>query len=147
MKALNGWQRIWIVISVLTLIPTVLLAVSNMPDAESTNRTFADKLIQKSLELSEFKGYGVLDIRSAYRDMTDEEFIERVITKHGKKMDEAGISYKNLVTEHADTLRDLKKTQIILVTQYLSAWASILGVLYAFGWSVGWIRQGFRKSE
>ena len=56
MTALNGWQRIWVVISILTFIPTLLAAVDDMPTTESTNRIFADRLIKKSLELSEFKG-------------------------------------------------------------------------------------------
>ena len=147
MKALNGWQRIWVVIAVLTIIPTLISAIDDMPTNKKINRIFADKLIGKSLELNDFKNFNIWDIRSAYSDMTDKQLIEKIIAQHGEKMEEQGLSYKDIPNENSEALNNINRSRLYIFIQYLGGWIAVVFGIYIFGWTIGWVIRGFRKDN
>jgi hypothetical protein len=143
---LNGWQRIWVVLATLTLLPTLFLATESMQTEAYLDKLFADRMIDHTLELKKNKNITWWQIRDAYKDLSDKELYERALSTYEKEMDEAGINYRTTAEEYEKRMKSLWRVQFTNIAQYIGLWASALIVIYVLGWSVGWIAQGFRRS-
>ena len=80
LSRLNGWQRLWLVLSVIYLIVVAGFTVTLMPKASQylssrvydTVRTIKDNVPELSLNTS----LSTFEIREAYSDLSDEELIQ-----------------------------------------------------------------------
>jgi len=157
---LNGWQRLWIVLSILYLIPVVGLAIVFWPMPETT--WHRDEFIaQMPAELrqkvvgayaSKWKREEVLKSKKAsppYPDGFIPDPIEfpngALIDTHAavmqKDMERVAAAYWAVVESNTRNARREMAWQMALV------WAIPCFTLYAVGWAAAWVRRGFRSGH
>jgi hypothetical protein len=144
-KHLNGWQRLWVVLVVLYLVPVVLINIDALPTASDYARTRLHDSIDlagKHME-STTPGYtfeGSYTVREKYyADLTDEQIIERLHTKFKDKVD-----FTKIESEYHRKISGLGTEQAKTVGYAILWWLLPSALLYLFGVAVAWVIRGFR---
>lgn len=130
--SLNGWQRIWVVVSVILLVSTLFVVGVLWPAREvSVLENLNSPKCQVWRELPEgFFPEKLPDWKDECYSLQSFLYYQRVNPKSIADYD------KYLVWARAKT-----------VTVGLGAWIGLIVVIYLFGWSIGWIIKGFFKKQ
>jgi len=132
---LNGWYRLWIVLSVVSLGLAVLVAAVSMPDYSSIphDASFYDSLSDAA------------KAQLASEDATDAIRVE--MPNHHSLRIKSGTELKKttpIVVEYMATLdRARLRKRIRFALTITAIWLSACMALLAAGLSVAWVRRGF----
>lgn len=147
LKNLNGWQRLWIVTSVMYLFVVIFLAVVSFPSPE--NYTDSDKILKtlstKSLEILAGKSRGVLD------KLADEQSKQILVKYQNDQVLEFfpstnKIDIEYVSKDYCDSVNKLTNTKrIMFSSQMFFAWIIPCIILYLLGLSINWVYSGFKK--
>jgi hypothetical protein len=156
---LNGWQRLWVVFSGLTAMCAVLVAASFWPKSEKTElrAIYAIELaLQVAFEKARDAGNqrdelnalramaaGAATVRA--RDFSDTP-ANVLIQKLRPTLKDTPQEDAYIQREFED-LKELRAEKLRLILYSLTAWLCISTVVYCVGWSIAWVRRGFRPGE
>lgn len=148
---LNGWQRLWVVTSVLWFLGILILNYninykSHKTDAEIYH-AWSNEIIEYLIaQVPELKGYSVSSLRLTYSDMSDKELIEalhkKFISKHPAYeygLTEIDSKYENKVASTGGPGYSKWFAYILLAI-------GVPACLYVFGWAIAWIKNGFKSA-
>jgi len=164
LKNLNGWQRLWVVASLLWLLFVVGVSIVGdvIPTADGLEARLGrnTRNLQRQWALATIEATrpasGISEqtttaqIRSAYEDLSDTEIVEkvhssfpsvnyeRVDSDHREKLDGAQTRHQ----ERLDALRVEQAKNIGLISLGWFAAPSV-GV-YLLGWAMAWVWRGFK---
>ncbi len=152
---LNGWQRLWAMVSIVYLLILISLGV-----------IFFNPLTKSSLEhswvyelIDTIKGPNQLSyqIRDAYKDMSDGEVIAKITQKYGSAEERERLGtqdpFVDLTVQGINKKYELKtksfrqeqlKYFVRYVFQIVMLFFLVISFLYFVGLGVGWVAQGFR---
>jgi len=142
---LNGWQRLWILLSALYLALVVVAAIAKMPrssDYINTRVHASIDAVGKYMEVST-PGYtyeGSYAVRQKhYADLSDEQILDRLHTKFAGKVDLEPIDreYK----------QKMQAEQATFLGYAVASWLGPITLLYAIGAAIAWVIRGFRRSD
>lgn len=152
---MEGWQRLWVLVSGIYLILVIVFAVMSFPKPESIRHSqalydqLAPELKKKILGSENSEKY-----RSEKRDWLEEARKRDLVTevempnghimvflsKVPKQEMEAVTKEYWFLVEKSTTEQRIRHIGLAFVWWVLPALA-----LYGLGWSVGWVYRGFRK--
>ena len=145
---LNGWRRLWILLSVLYLVPVVLVAMQEAPKATDYWDSRLDASIEAVGKYMEqitpgytFEGSYTVR-RKHYSDLTDTEILERLHTKFAGKVDLSRID-----REYEQKMDGLRWKQATAIGYAAAWWLGPIVFLYALGSCIAWIIRGFRRTD
>lgn len=131
MRKLSGWQRLWVVISFLLIMPSALVSTILWPIRDSalvSDLANPDCGVWRDLP----SGF----VSSEYPDMNVPcRAIQAFLYLHETRL--------RSVTEYD---RYVSHKKLTAVGWGMFAWLSTISILYGSGWAVGWVRRGFRDS-
>lgn len=147
-KYFNGWQRLWLVVVAMYLVPVVFLTIDALPTASAYSTTrvldtieFAGRQMESSKPGYTFEGSHAVR-EKYYSDLTDEQIIERVHAKFKDRID-----FSKIESEYKRRLDNLYAEQIKVVGSSLLWWIIPSALLYLFGVAVAWVIRGFRRDR
>jgi hypothetical protein len=159
LKRSNGWPRIWLVLSVFYLIPTVIFTVSFFPATVQIDyRSWARATIKQVVlndpsvwddKFSRENPIGVIvrtdEILNAYAGMgiPRSKIIKRIQTKYTDEQAPIQISFDSINNRFKKESREVLFRQIAIVVGGITQWFIVIGMLYGLGWTIGWIYRGF----
>ncbi len=143
---MNGWQRIWVVSGVVLLL-FIGIVLEDIPTKKDIYRSWADQTINHTLQIDEFKNLSLGSIRNSYSDFTDKQILEKVQSKFSDEALGYNLDFSEINTLHEKKLEKLLFSQIKFIGFYLGIWILIMLAIYSFGWSIGWIIRGFKKTK
>jgi hypothetical protein len=144
--ALNGWQRLWVMFSVILLAFLIIAAImlSPSPTDISHDDSFIEKLSTTSkakLAPEDDKGIIWDDVVGLKVKMPNEYVL--CFAKGIKESDAEVVS-----AEYYSILRKIAYIKKFKFVSFAFAiWLGTIGVMYAFGWSIGWVYQGFKEKK
>ncbi|MFT5170416.1 MAG: hypothetical protein ACI9BD_000183 [Candidatus Marinamargulisbacteria bacterium] len=158
LKMLNGWRRLWVVISVISFcLATFFFASTYAPpgDLFSFEAYKANAIAPDDFE-SLFDPGGKADYRRYKKKypktkISEDEFrfLEKIENIPGSDPERAQIldgHYSKLKTEFEIEKSNVPRNKILYILEGLTfGWFIPIGALYLLGWSLGWIRDGFKK--
>ena len=132
MISLNGWQRIWLVVSVILLVSTLFVVVALWPERDvSVLENINSPKCQAWRELP--KGF----FPEKLPDWKDECYSLQSFLYYQR------VNLKTI----ADYDKYLAWARVKTVTVSMGFWIVSIVVIYLFGWSIGWIIKGFSKQS
>jgi hypothetical protein len=136
--SLNGWQRLWVVVSVMMLIPVGFVAADFLPSEKDAIDVVVAELGRRGpIDLFEILALENLakgiPVRESEAQLNEKSSGPKV------KLDEAQI--QRLYNEARSTR--LKKIAFVTIVAAL-AWVMAAALVYGLGWSVAWVIRGFR---
>ena len=149
---LNGWQRMWVVASVLSLVATVAIVVSGLRHADQIEEVeFHTQRIAKETTVVEIAGIGTVNFPS---DLTKEEIASHV--KRGMSTSPPSVAsiaegLLELRAKRAAALASAGNRRARSENQRawvlgIGGWLVFVIALYLFGWALGWVLRGFRAT-
>ena len=158
MKRFNGWQRLWIVLSVLYAIPVVLFTANSIAESERYSdsarakyalKAFADHPQNKKIETLPLEKQQELAIDSARARLrlagehqvdrqTDEEFVRSLLEKWRDTID-----FSEIDAENRKMIEQFSLVRVKVIGYGFLAWVAPVAFLYVLGLSIGWIARGF----
>lgn len=144
---LNGWQRLWLFIGALSLIALCVIIFEDAPKRSEIHRSWADSMIEKSLETDAGSQYSVQKVRAffAMRSYSDREIIENIRKNFGQSDSETKLDFTEIENKHQLKMDNLLNEQAKFIAPFLGYWALFMFCLYAFSWCVGWVARGFKN--
>ena len=148
---LRGWQRLWVVTSVLWLVGVSIMNYNMNYNGHKNDvevyRAWSNEILEYLItQVPDLKDSSVSSLRRTYSDFSDKELIEAIhkkfITKHPAYeygLTEIDSKYENKVTLRAG--RGLSKLFIWILLAI-----GVPAFLYVFGWAIAWIKNGFKSA-
>ena len=142
---LNGWQRLWVFISIMLLVPVTIAVVITFPNPDNVKHksSFIDNLSPASLaKLAPADEKGIVwDDQVGLKVKMPNGYLLRF-----KKSISKGEA-EDVSSEYYDFLRhQTNKERAIRIFLAIASWLGTAVVLYAFGWGIGWVYKGFKNS-
>ena len=152
---MNGWKRLWVLVSGIYLVVVVVFVAMSFPNPESVHHSqalydqLAPELSQKILGNKNSENFQ--EEKRAYleearrRDLiTEVEMPNKHIMVFLKEvpkqeMEAVAKQYWSIVKKSAT------KEQVRCIGFAVLCWVLPVLALYCFGWSVGWVYRGFKK--
>jgi hypothetical protein len=130
---LNGWQRLWVVVSILAGLAVAIMSASNWPqgpcgavECETLALQFGGQVIQSEGTYS-------------------------IVTKDGIKLygvpEHLPADAPELKAKVTEIRAAASRAKIDHVLTSLGLWLAVVCGTYALGWSVAWVRRGFRNER
>lgn len=149
---LGGWQRLWIVLSVVAITPVafVVLAFRAPADKPEDPAAYA-RLLEADVTIVEIETIGEVRFPS---DLSEQE-ITRLVKQ---AMSSAPPTVRTVAADHLRQRAERKaaeakaenaaarKENLLLYAYGAATWLAFASLLYVAGWSVGWIRRGFKAT-
>ena len=157
---LNGWLRLWVLVSSLYLLGIVTLATATYPGDPPNLQQVALRSIElllreevaaaaasgdqrSELELLRLLDKGAQIVRAqAYGDLSDREIIEKVRPKLKQATSLASLAQQEEVA--ASERRTARWSHVV---RYALIWLVPLVLLLCLGWGIGWVRKGFQQRD
>ena len=159
MKSLNGWQRLWIVLSAFYVVPVTLFTANSIAESEqysaSTRASYALKAFASYPETEKIKAMPLEDRRELAIDaararrrlageshedsQTDEDFA-RVISKKWAHV----IDFSKMEAERKRMVEQSALVRAKTIGYGFLIWVAPVFLVYLLGLSFGWIARGFR---
>jgi hypothetical protein len=130
--ALNGWQRLWVLVSVVLLGLVLYSAVGVAP--------VQDPLVIQDLQSPDCKAY-----RSKpdyFNEFTKPNFGEPCSYLRSYEVDK--LTNFHSVRQYKD---HIVERQIVVAVSALVLWLVLAGAVYLFGLLVAWVRRGFQSQH
>lgn len=168
-KKLNGWQRLWVVVSGLYLcfvgvyVTLTLPTPANIPHSQAFYDQLRPELKKNIIVTSPLAEYELIPIKpidphekktqkKLQEEWVDAEPLDHVTLPNGhvlyflsslpeRDKTEVKQDYWRIIEKEARE----KQLQYIFMALYF--WAGPVIILYVLGWSVGWIYRGFREKQ
>lgn len=134
MERLNGWQRLWVLISLLLAVLTIWAGVDSWRNEETITgwHNSTVRSLQKTLD-AKVAGKDLSSTKDHYSyfgaELSVTELKEKIATEN---------------SEHAETIKGLPAAKRNAVISGILLWAGACVILYVMGWLIGWIYRGFR---
>ena len=145
---LNGWQRLWVVISLLWLASVAtytFYTFANKLSEPEIYHSWANELIGYLISnVSDLTGYSVTSLRSKYSDLSDKKLIEALNEKYINDATEPWIflSVEKIAAKYEEKLTS--KQDDYLFPAMVALIPPIL--IYLLGWAFVWVRNGFKDT-
>jgi hypothetical protein len=137
---LNGWQRLWVVLSIIYFVIVVGFSFASWPTESNIENSWVYSLIDKTKDPNDY----AYQIRDAYQDISDKELIRRINAKYSSNQ-----NYKEILNtinlKYQSELQSLWKEQFKTIAIALMAWLLPIAIVYLLGLSFGWIYKGFKN--
>jgi len=140
-KSLNGWQRLWVLTSLIYLIFVIFVAVVDFPSPGKTyisDDEVIKKLSTKTLEILT-KGDNSspkwnVDLNNGYKINVPVNTIE------------ADLEY--IAKDYNDSIHKISESKrVSFIGTMMLVWLIPCLAVYIFGLSLRWVYKGFRKTE
>lgn len=140
---LNGWRRLWVVVSIIIFLVIAFFTIMLFPKKSEIISRWA----YETIEVVKKPGESSFDIREAYRDYSDKELIDKIHEKYIGRSLLAEIKFEKIDEKYKNELMDLPKKQAKHVLIGLAIYLCLTALIYIFGWSVFWIYRGFKSKK
>ena len=147
-RRLNGWQRLWVVLSALYLVPVVGITVTMFPKQESLDDSRVYDSISAVVSYVEKTekarmSEGAYTIRSKhYGDLSNDQVIQRLHQKWDGKVD-----FTTIENEYKQKLEALPAERAKTAGIAFLAWLVPVIAVYMLGLAIGWVIRGFRREN
>jgi hypothetical protein len=131
-NSMNGWQRIWVVACLITLIGGVVYGWVTIPSRAEILKRYNAAVQRDNLELQELEG----KLKSPTDNFIYMPYISDVKFYMDKRQN-----------EHAKEMDELTSRQLSTASIIFGTWLSFCLGLYAVGWTFGWVYRGFRPKS
>lgn len=152
MTRLNGWQRMWVVLSALYFLLVIFIAIPTFPtqkdivitrlanatDAIYVYRKANDATFDELDELAKFDDF----VDAYHEDQTGDKSIKVMQETWGSKVD-----FSDVETEYRQQIDALLMDQAKSIGVTLLAWFIPVVAVYLLGFGVAWIASGFRGNR
>lgn len=126
---LNGWQRLWVFLSVIYIIPVAFVVNTEFDNVFKKYQNISySRNVEKISQ--ENKPHEVSEVSNGFLKEDFSRWLEERNKHELSKID------------HENYYKD--RNRIILMAIF--CWAVPIIAIYVLGWSIGWIYQGFKES-
>jgi len=134
---LNGWQRLWIALALVAILPAVALIAADWESAD----VWVRDLQQLPVNRVAIEGNGAIDFPATM----SAEAIDLVVSAAAGKPEAIRTGISAWTAEFNNVLRayiaDLNRA---LALRVAACWAAGVALSYAAGWLFAWVRRGFK---
>ena len=144
--ALNGWQRLWVMFSVILLVFLIIVAIMLFPSP--TDISHDDSFIEKLSTASKAKLAPKDDKGIIWDNVVGlkVKMPNKYVLSFAKGIKESDAEIVS--AEYYSILRKIAFNQKFKFVAFAFAiWLGAIGVVYAFGWSIGWVYRGFKEKK
>lgn len=161
LKKLNGFQRIWVVLSILLVIPTSWLMIEGFPGNEDADIDFVQSLmkirynqinLENEYEIQAiaigYKGFDETNLIAKFNSLTKSDFFVGAPSPDFDPESSFDQTLFNVAyNDYKSDLRDLKNDRIVFIFVMIFAWVIVCILIYLFGFSIFWIKEGFKDKD
>ncbi|OPK11865.1 hypothetical protein [Pseudomonas sp. VI4.1] len=138
MDRMNGWQRLWLILAVLTAIGTTVFGVMEVSRTSHIQDRHNQVLISYRAKIK--------DLEHPDKDATH-GILYSMRTSHLRTVDEVKSAIRQADAEYEEDLKNLLWTQTKQIAFLFVAWSGGCLLLYGFGLTCNWVYRGFRPEK
>ena len=140
---LNGWQRAWVVLSVVWIAAISAVAITSQRSEEKRYHDWSNELIEYLIAQSpDLRGHTLTSVRAAYSDMSDRQLVEALHDKYLGKHPAYRYGFSEIDAKHSPGVADVLKPKF----HWVLAALGVPLALYLLGMAVAWVRAGFKRA-
>ena len=152
-QKLNGWQRLWVLLAALYLVPVAIFTIPELPTESSIRREWAYDLLEALRRHDLIPGSTSDYRREVFKDADDEEVIDKVhkavsIMRKEDKEKKLAVLVNEIGTlekQYQDRLSGLLLRQLAIIGIGILFWLMPAVFVYLVGVGVGWVYRGFKE--
>lgn len=146
-KCLNGWQRLWVVFSVVWLLIVAAFTVAFLPKASnyaSTRLYDSIDAMGRYLERENpsYRYEGAWATRTKYSDLSDDQVLANLHERYNGK-----VNFQTIEMEYHRKIDRLPTERAKTIGTAFLVWLIPGAAVYGLGLAVAWIIRGFRQTN
>lgn len=132
MERLNGWQRLWVMVSFLLGVGTVIIVFNTIETESHLMTRYKVDLALHGMEIDAIQQRDAgIKPRNVY------EHSSRTVAQVEERIKDTDRQYKQ-------DLQELPAKQFTHIAIWAGVWLGTCISLYVMGWLIGWVIRGFR---
>lgn len=132
MERLNGWQRLWVLVSFLLGVGVVIVIFNTIETENYLMTRYKVDLALHDMEIDTIQQRDAgIKTRNVY------EHSSRTVAQVEERIKDTDRQYKQ-------DLQELPVKQFMHITIWVGVWLGTCTSLYGMGWLIGWVIRGFR---
>ena len=146
-RKLNGWQRLWVLLSIIYFVVVLLLTVALYPSRSGYEELRVLKsldLVGKYLERNnkgyKYEGAWVTKLKY-FKNYTDEQIISRLHSKFKGKVD-----FTRIEKVYLHDKDNYWKYELMYLGVMLLVWVLPISLIYLLGLGIKWVIRGFKDA-
>jgi len=140
---LGGWQRLWVLWSVIYLVPPIFFLLEDSSTKKKMEWLWVDNTIE--IAKKQLDPYWTNGEISLYKDLTNQELVKRIHEKYGNDR-WAELSFEKVDQEYRDGLKNLNYKHLKSCNIAFMFWMVPVVAVYILGKGVGWVYRGLKSS-
>lgn len=145
---LNGWQRLWVVLTIVYLLTVAWISSFTFPKASNylSTRVY-DSLdavghyLEKEQPGFRYEG-GWATRTKYYADLPEEQIVPKLHEKYQGRVD-----FSPIETRYRQAIEGLAKEKLRFVGVAFLVWLTPVVAFYLLGWAAGWVLRGFKHND
>jgi hypothetical protein len=146
-NGMNGWQRLWVFVSFVLGVATVVLGYRTMETESELTRWYKADLTARQIAFEETKSKEPVFNNFEITNPAMEDLIKNINKRFKKDIAEIEGAIKRVSELYRQDLEQLPEKQLKHVLTYAGAWLVICIVIYIIGSMLGWVYRGFRPKK
>ena len=140
---LNGWQRLWVIVSVAWVVVIGSAFVASQRSGEQNYHDWANELVEYLIEQSpDLQGHTVASVRAAYSDHSDKQLVDALHEKYLPKHPAYRYGFAEIDAKYFGVLVQSPRHESV----WLAAGFGVPLALYLLGLAISWVRAGFKHA-
>lgn len=135
---MNGWQRLWVVVSVITAIATTGFGVKEVSRSGDIQDYHDQMMISYHAKLG--------DLQHPNKDAVP-GILYSARTNHLRTVDEVKLAIQQVEDDYQEELNNLPLTQAKQIALLFAMWLGGCLSLYGIGLIIMWVYRGFRPRK
>lgn len=147
MKTFNGWQRLWVVASVIWLATVSVMAWNTRLSEQALYHDWARELLAYLVQQApELKGHSVESARAVYSDLSDKDLIDALHRRFLPLHPAYEYGFAGIDEKYGSLLPSRTDFPYVPWLRWLVLAVGLPALVYIGGLAFVWVRRGFEKS-
>ena len=135
---MNGWQRLWVVGSVIMAIAAIVFGFTNAIRADDYTREHDSRIATYQIKLRSLQYPGTVDVPNSIYDYPTDDF---------RTVDEVKSAIRHANDAYKEKVENLPWAQAKQAVSLFVMWLVVCLTVYGVGLTLRWVYRGFRPKK
>ncbi len=148
LRKFNGWHRLWVLVSVCLLLPTIYLSYISRPTKAPIHEDWVRDILEYLvIHEPSLANHDPVELAQKYREIPNEQLVDKILSNYVPKHPALKAGVDSVSQIYRDKLDQFATQTLVHFLTALAIWFCFMSAVYLAGASIGWVYRGFKQGS